>query len=204
MIFFPCFLGVGNISSGSLQKRRQKDCSESEVVNDTKINVFQKRQYRYPHEQRLCGHVANLDRLKVQNWEGGVSGHKVPSLSKKHVTDTYWDGENRFSPVECHWLYHPHSRADPIPWSSWPNKKMESILLKKKKKRIEAELVLVKIQENSLPAFGHILIWWREKPLQFLPLMRSRISPTSMVVLTHIKIYNFNLRNLEGRKSFQG
>lgn len=176
-------------------------------MNDTKINVFQKQQYRYSHEQRLCGHVANLDRLKVQNWEGGVSGHKVPSLSKKHVTDTYWDGENRFSPVECHWLYHPHSRADPIPWSSWPNKKMKSILFKKKK-RIEAELVLVQIQENSLPAlWTHSYLMARETlavPSSHEVTNITHINGSSHSDAHHIRIYNFNLRHLEGRKSFQG
>lgn len=181
-------------------------------MNDTKINVFQKHQYQYTNEQRLCGHVANLDRLKpdkVSELRRG-RGHKVPSLSKKHVTDTYWDGENRFSPVECHWLYHPHSKADSIPWSSWPNKKMESILFKKKKekKRIEAELVLVQIQENSLPAlWTHSYLMAKETlavPSSHEVTNLTHINGSSHSDAHHIRIYNFNLRHLEGRKSFQG
>lgn len=39
----------------------------------------------------------------------GGSRHGVLSLTEKQF-DSCFQKENRFSPVECHWIYRPHSR----------------------------------------------------------------------------------------------
>lgn len=52
---------------------------------------------------------------------GGGSSQKVPSLNQKlFVIETCWDGEGQISPMECHWMYQAHSRADTMLGNSWP------------------------------------------------------------------------------------
>lgn len=60
-------------------------------MNDTKLNVFQKHQYRYTHEQRLCEHVANLDGLKPDSFktEKGKWTQSLIPIQEAFVTDTY-------------------------------------------------------------------------------------------------------------------
>lgn len=45
----------------------------------------------------------------------------VPPLNKKLSTiDSHWQRENQFSSMACHWEYHPHNRAGPMPPSCLP------------------------------------------------------------------------------------
>lgn len=85
-------------------------------------------------------------------------------------------------------------------WSLYWKKK------EKERKRIEAELVPV--QENSLPGlWTHSNLMARET-LAVLSTHKvtnlTHINGSSHSDAHHIRIYSFNLRNLEGRKSFQG
>lgn len=61
------------------------------------------------------------NRLASQHWEL-ESRHGVPPLTQKlFATDTNWQKEkNQFSPMECYWVYQPHSRAGAMHRSTWP------------------------------------------------------------------------------------
>lgn len=43
------------------------------------------------------------------------------TLTKKPFSiASFWERENRFSSVECCWVYQPHTKEDPTLRSSWP------------------------------------------------------------------------------------
>lgn len=54
------------------------------------------------------------------DWEWKVN-MGAPPLTKELVgIGSCWQRENQFPPNECHWVYQPFSRADPMSRSSWP------------------------------------------------------------------------------------
>lgn len=48
----------------------------------------------------------------------------APNTNEKlSATDTHWQRENQFPPMESHWVYEPQSRADPMVESNWSAQK---------------------------------------------------------------------------------
>lgn len=63
-----------------------------------------------------CGYTNDLHRFKSDKTPAlqRGSGHKVPPLTHKLFATGAWQ-ENQVSPMECHWVYQPHSRTDHMP-----------------------------------------------------------------------------------------
>lgn len=63
--------------------------------------------------QRLCQKVQDIHKFKPDKISTSrkENGHKVLMLiNKLFVINSYWDKENQFSPMECQYIYQPHSQ----------------------------------------------------------------------------------------------
>lgn len=92
-------------SSGSKEEPSRYNRADAHV-NSQRINSM--------HKTRT-----NASQTKSPVWRRG-SGYIVSPLNKKLFAADSWERENQFSPVECSWVYQPHSRAGLMLRSEWP------------------------------------------------------------------------------------
>lgn len=93
------------------------------------------------NSQRLCQHTQNLHRAKLQKVPAMRRGRgHGPTPNQEIIFHWYLlVRENRFSPMEPHWVYQSHLRIDSMPVSSWSSHHKK----KKRKKKDSVGFVLL-------------------------------------------------------------
>ena len=109
---------------GTYAKDEAERLEYPEVMDDSKrtASPSHNKTDAQMDSRRLGQHAPGLHRFnpgKIPACEGG-RGHKVPLLTKKpFASDTWWQRENLFSPVERHWIHQPHSMVGPMLRNNW-------------------------------------------------------------------------------------
>lgn len=78
---------------------------------------YELRLTMYDHTYKIC---TGPNRTKSKNCETGVDTNFSPLTKNLFSIVTCWERENKFSIIEYHKVYQPHSMAGSWPRRSWP------------------------------------------------------------------------------------